>query len=181
MRSPSLRPAPYLSLRHARAGRLNQEGRLPPGWRGEHVENVEVLEIDFVEGKPSAVIRLELDGASAGWGGLSLSPHLTAPKQAVVALAGQVILSDWTNIAGALLVLREWRPGGDLARQSTEALQLAEEPQVAAIALEVGEEGGIVQPLLMISGDALSPSGVTVTLTGFAFGALHDHPRWLWA
>ncbi len=159
---------------------MDQEGRLPPGWRGEHAENVEVLEIDFVDGRPSAVIKLELD-AAAGWGGLSLSPHLAAPKQAVVALAGQVVLSSWTNIAGAMLILREWRPGGGLARQSTEALHLAEEPQVAAIALEVGEEGGIVQPLLMMSRETPSPSGITVTLNGFAFGALHDHPRWLWA
>lgn len=180
MTRSSLKPAPYLSLRHARIGRVDGQGRLPPGWRGEQLSAIEVLEVEFVDERPALSVRLEWGETAGGWCALALAPYLAAPSNSVVLLAGQVTLADWEGVGEAVLSLREWRHGGELVRQPTRPLQLAGEPQIGALGLEVVEDSRVVQPLFMIRPEPSGAGFLTTTLAGMAFGLLEENPRWLW-
>ena len=177
----SLGSAPLVPLRHASVGKLGERGRLPTGWRAENLASLEILEIEFIEGKPGVTIRLELAAAPSLWRGLSLGPHLAAAKHGVVALTGRVSLQRWTGIDGATLSLREWRAGGEMVRQADWGIQLAGEPQVGSVALEIGDNERVVQPMLLFRTRRHQTGEVTVGLAGLAFGLLQENPYWLWA
>ncbi len=176
---PPLRPAPYLSYRHARAESQFERGRLPPSWRLENIASAEVVEVDFVEGKPGLTIRMSFAPTLPSWSALTLAQYLPAPPQAVVALAGQVALRAFAGVEAAMFALREWRGGGEMVREVVWQLHLAGEPQVFAMALEVGGEGRLVQPVLLVRRTSHAAAHLTIALWGMAFGSIQDHPRWL--
>ena len=176
----SLSRAPYLSLRHARTGRIGDGGLLPPGWRGEHTAEVEVLDIGSDGGKPSVVVNFKFDGDIASdYVGLCVGQYLPAPKDTVVLLSAKVSLAGWDNVGAAFMIVREWREGGEFVRQSRRPLALGDAPQIGMVALEVGAEGRVAEPMLMVKRQSAAPGSLTVTLGGLAFGSLYDHPRWL--
>ncbi len=180
MNDPNLSHAPYLSLRHARTGRVGGEGCLPSGWRGEHTAEVKVMDVGSDAGKPSLAVSFKFNADVASeFIGLCLGPYLPVPRKAVVALAAHVTLAEWDNLAAALMIVREWREGGEFVGQSSRPLALREAPRIGLVAHQVGDETCLAEPVLMVKRRSAGPGGLTVTLVGVAFGNLYDHPRWL--
>lgn len=173
--------APYISLRHARAGRVGGEGCLPPGWGGELTSGVNVLDVNLAGGKPSIVVSLNFNADTAGeYAGLCVGQYLSAPKDAVVVLALVVVITKPVNVGAASMVVREWEEGGEFACQSTRPLALRDTPQIGIVAHQVRGEARVTQPALMLKRLPGAPGSLTITLRGLAFGNLYDHPRWLW-
>jgi hypothetical protein len=177
----NLNAVPYLSLRHARSGRIGDEGQLPPGWCGEQTTDVNVLDVSSSEEKPLLVVNFNFKGDVAGdYIGLSLGQYLPAAKDAVVVLAAEVTMTEWDNVEAAFVVVREWHDGGDFVRQSTRPLALGDAPQIGIVAHQVGGEARVTQPVLIAKRKSGAPGSLTLTFKGLAFGNLYDHPRWLW-
>ncbi len=177
-----LRPAPYVSLRHVREGVLGETGRLPAGWEGEHTETVMVVATDSSDAHPWVTVEFTFDGTPrSAFAGLSIGHFLSAPKDAVVAMTVEVTLEAWENVGAAMLMMREWRHGGQFMSQTKRELSLGGAPQLGLVAHQVTGRGRVVQPFLLARRDAAGSHGrLTATLRGAAFGDLYEHPRWLW-
>ncbi|MGI9169114.1 MAG: hypothetical protein ACR2FH_02920 [Caulobacteraceae bacterium] len=171
MMADSSRPAPYVSLRHARTGRVGGEGRLPAGWEGEHAAELRVVDIGSAAGQSSIVVRFTFAGDMPGdYAGLCLGPHLSAQGESVVALSARANLDEIDNVAAAFIIVREWREGGEFVRQSMCALDPRGAPRTARIDHQVGGDGRVVRPVLLTKRASPRPGSATVTLTGLAFG-----------
>lgn len=175
------RAAPYISLRHAREGPIGGLGRLPVGWEGEHTASIRVLAVDSSDERPWLTAEFGFDEKAEGeFIGLAIGPFLSAPKDAVAALAAEVTLAAWDNVSAALLVMREWRHAGQFMGQTNRGLALGPAPQVRVVAHQVTGKGRVVQPFLLARRAAAAPGNLTFTLRGVTFGNLYEHPRWLW-
>lgn len=177
----SLKRAPYVSLRHARIGRIGAEGSLPPGWRGQHIGEVTVLDVNLSEARPSVVVNLKFAGdIGSAFVGLCVGPYLPVADDAVVVLEADVTLAGWDNIDAGFMIVREWREGGELMGQSRRPLALREGPQSAVVTHAGRGEGRLAEPVVTFRRREAAPGSLTVTLKGLAFGSPSDSPGGFW-
>jgi hypothetical protein len=169
---------PFVPLRHAQIGKVGESGQLPSGWRREHLETVEIHDVGSRE-RPWISMSLGFGAGDAGhFAGLGIAAHLPAPNAATIALAGEVTLDVWQNIGGAMLVLREARPGGDLVGQTLSSLRIHRDPQIISLSYDMTADDALIEPVLLIRRKTVDGGGLTLTLRGLAFGIVADYPRW---
>jgi hypothetical protein len=178
-RSPEINGAePYVSFRHARIGRIGEAGQLPSGWRGEHLRDIEILDIGS-RGPPWITLRVGFGADIPGhFAGLGLAAYLPAPKAARIGLTAEVSLGDGDNIGDVLLLVRELKDGGGLIGQATQSLAPNRRNQIGALTHGMTAEGCVAEPVVMIRRESAGPGGLTVTFRGLAFGNVGDYPRW---
>ena len=181
MRVSSNSAEPLVSFRHARIGRIGEAGQMPSGWRGEHLSDVEILDVGS-RGRPWITLRVGFGGDIPGqFAGLGLAHYLPAPKVATVALSTELMFGAWENIGDVLLVVRELKRGGGLVGQAMKSLRLAKSTQSASLSHVMATQDGVAEPVLMIRRAASGPGGLTITFTGLAFGIVGDYPEWRFA
>jgi hypothetical protein len=172
---------PFVSFRHARIGRIGEAGQMPSGWRGEHLQDIEILDVGS-RGRPWITFRVGFGADIPGqFAGLGLALYLPAPKAARIALGAEVMLGEWDNIGDLLLVVRQLKRGGGLMGQATHPLGIVKSPQSASLLHSMTAEGCVAEPVLMIRRETVGAGGLTMTLRGLAFGNVADYPAWRFA
>ena len=170
---------PYLSLRYALIGRVGESGQLPHGWNGEHLSDIEVVDVNS-PGEPWLTLDLGFrENMPGNYAGLCVGAYLEASKGSVVTLTGEVALAEHSNIEAAYMIIREWEPGGRLITQSTQPLAVSEGAQVAFVSHTVAGHERVMQPMFMIKRQSVAPGRLSLTLRGLAVGDAEDHPEWL--
>jgi hypothetical protein len=178
---PSNGAEPFVSFRHARIGRIGEAGQMPGGWRAERLEDIEILDVGS-RGRPWITPRIGSGADIPGqFAGLGLASYLPAPKAARVALAAEVTLGEWDDIADVLLIVRESKGGGGVLGQATRSLRIVKSPQSASMSHGMTTQGGVAEPVLMFRRETGGPGGPTVTFGGLAFGNVGDYPDWRFA
>ena len=169
---------PLVSLRHARIGRIGEAGKMPSGWRGEHLDDIEIQDVGS-RGLPWITLRIGFGVDIPGdYAGIGIAGYLPAPRGARIVLASEVTLGESENLSDVLMILRELKSGGGLVGQATRSLERTEDPQPVLLSHSMIDEGSVAEPVLMMKRESLGPGGLTVTLRGLAFGNLEDYPLW---
>ncbi len=169
---------PLVPLRHAKVGRIGEAGQLPSGWRGEHLNEIEIHDVGS-RGSPWITLRIGFGVDIPGeYAGIGVATYLPAPKDARIVLSAEVTLGESENLGDVLMILREVQSGGGFVGQATRSLQMDEDPQSVLLTYSMTESGDLAEPVLMMKRRSIGPGGLTVTLRGLAFGNLADHPLW---
>jgi hypothetical protein len=168
-------------LRHARIGRIGEAGQMPTGWRAEHLQDLEIIDVGS-RGGPWITLRMAFGADIPGeFAGLGIGSYLPAPATAKLALAVDVTLGEWANVGEVLLILRESRMGGGLVGQAARSLQMIEDPQRMSLSHGMIAEGGVAEPVLMMKRETADAGWLILTLRGLAFGNIANHPDWRFA
>ena len=168
---------PFVSYRHARTGRIGEAGQMPSGWRAEHLDAIEILDVGS-RGSPWITLRLAFDAGPTRFIGLGLASYLAAPRPAQVGLTAEITLEEWGNIGDLLLIIRELKIGGALVGQAMKSLRLAKTAQPASLTHRMTTPDGLAEPVVMIRPRQEGPGELTLTFRGLAFGKVEDYPHW---
>jgi len=113
------------------------------------------------------------------YAGFSLGDYLPAPPSARVAITGAYSFEGWSNVELAVVLLREWRPGGAMVGQSAQSISIDGAQQFRTVVHRFSDEGGLAQPVFLIKRQSPGPGSASVTLRGLAFGLVDEYPGWL--
>lgn len=166
----------FVSFRHVKQGVVGRGGLLPPGWGGELLSELEVLDMQAGASPPSITIRARFEPqASAQYVSMTLGAYAPSEVGDLFLLRGVLSISESENVGQAFLLLREWEAGGRFQRQATRPVKISANNGPTSVAIEVREANRVLQPVItfMLS-DAARGGAVTLTVGGLAFGKLYD-------
>jgi hypothetical protein len=165
----------YVSLRHARAGKVGNGGQLPAGWAGELTSELQIEDTNVGGAEPLISLRFRFDESiGSDYVSIVVAPYTECAPGDVYVLSAASAVTEAENLATAFAIIREWEPNGKFIRQVTRPFKIDESDQPVLVALEVREAGRLLQPVVSFKRSDSNGGGGVISLSGLSFMNLYS-------